>query len=175
MRQTIILTFVEYIVITFLITIDPYETKGKKRIKRFIKMMLWLITAGILYNTFEINQNIIFFLIIACFFCVKYLLDIINPYLGFLFYATTIYFIIGYLFYVFLYPKHKVVAGIGMLVLILVTISVWKEQLAFMLKGLDADIEAAKEEEDKRENKKRKKRIKKFFKTTRFFLKRWKI
>ena len=101
MRQTIILAFVEYIVITFLITIDPYETKGKKRIKRFIKMMLWLITAGILYNTFEINQNIIFFLIIACFFCVKYLLDIINPYLGFLFYATTIYFIIGYLFYVF--------------------------------------------------------------------------
>ena len=43
------LAMVEYFAISIFIPIDPYASKGNKRLKRFIRMVLWLLTDFIVY------------------------------------------------------------------------------------------------------------------------------
>lgn len=174
MLRMLVLAVVEYIIIGCCVVIDPYEPKGKKRIKRFLKMLIWIMTAGMAYYFFGTDGEGKFFFFITCFMVVKYLLDIINPYLGLIFYLTLVYAIMGFILYGILYQQHLIIFGLGILILCLVTFSVWKEQLTLMIKGFDADIEYARSQEKWRIEKKRK-RTKELFKCIWVIFKAWRL
>lgn len=76
------LAMVEYFAISIFIPIDPYASKGNKRLKRFIRMVLWLLTDFIVYYQIKKWDELVVYLMISTFFTVKYFLEIFNPYLG---------------------------------------------------------------------------------------------
>lgn len=41
------IAFVEYVIVSMVISVDAYESKSRKRCKRLGKMIVWGITAGI--------------------------------------------------------------------------------------------------------------------------------
>ena len=43
------IAFVEYVIVSMVISVDAYESKSRKRCKRLGKMIIWGITAGITY------------------------------------------------------------------------------------------------------------------------------
>ena len=43
------IAFVEYVIVSMVISVDAYESKSRKRCKRLGKMIVWGITAGITY------------------------------------------------------------------------------------------------------------------------------
>lgn len=51
------LAMVEYFAISIFIPIDPYASKGNKRLKRFIRMVLWLLTDFIVYYQIKNGTN----------------------------------------------------------------------------------------------------------------------
>ena len=68
--------FLVYVVISNVITIATSESKGNKRMKSFVKMLLWLVTVVIMCYLAKANGNHLCYLMISCFFVVKYLLKI---------------------------------------------------------------------------------------------------
>lgn len=68
--------FLVYVVISNVITIATSESKGNKRMKSFVKMLLWLVTVVIMCYLAKANGNYMCYLMLSCFLVVKYLLKI---------------------------------------------------------------------------------------------------
>ena len=90
----LLIAFIEYAAISIFITIDPYASKGNKRGKRLVKMLIWLITAVVVNYLMKENGDYKIYLMIACFFAIKHFLEIINPYLEHMFFTATVYAVI---------------------------------------------------------------------------------
>ena len=61
------LAMVEYFAISIFIPIDPYASKGNKRLKRFIRMVLWLLTDFIVYYQIKKWDELVVYLMISTF------------------------------------------------------------------------------------------------------------
>ena len=150
------IAFVEYVIVSMVISVDAYESKSRKRCKRLGKMIVWGITAGITY------------FLISCFLVLKYAFDIISPHLGNTLFTGIVYGGIGWVLWVCWYEKHPIiiVAIIGLL--IITFLYVCKENLSMIKQGIDADILF---EEKYQANLKKKKRKRFYFKLARFAFK----
>lgn len=158
MWKIFLFAFIEYVVMGVFITIDPYASKSNKRIKRLIKMLLWVLTAVITSSLMQTNNDYVIYLLVSLFFIIKYLLEIINPYLGNMFIYAIMGSAIGYVLWYFFYEGHPIITCAVILFVLYGTISMMKDEYLLMKKGMDADIEFAKSEEKK----KRKKSLLKF-------------
>ena len=163
------LAMVEYFAISIFIPIDPYASKGNKRLKRFIRMVLWLLTDFIVYYQIKKWDELVVYLMISTFFTVKYFLEIFNPYLGDM-YLLGVFS--GGMSYYFWYERHPVIACIIFIVLACGTLVTWKEDISFMIQRLDADIEEDIRIQESARKKKRKKSISKL---VWFLIKAWRI
>ena len=145
------IAFVEYVIVSMVISVDAYESKSRKRCKRLGKMIVWGITAGITYYLSRTQHDYAIYFLISCFLVLKYAFDIISPHLG-----------------VCWYEKHPIiiVAIIGLL--IITFLYVCKENLSMIKQGIDADILF---EEKYQANLKKKKRKRFYFKLARFAFK----
>lgn len=168
----LLIAFIEYAAISIFITIDPYASKGNKRGKRLVKMLIWLITAVVVNYLMKENGDYKIYLMIACFFAIKHFLEIINPYLEHMFFTATVYAVIGYLLWCFWYEKHPIIVCGVILLLVCAALTAWKDWFVQMRQGLDADIES---EEHYQEEMKKKKRKKALFKFARIAFKTWRM
>lgn len=172
MWKILLFAFIEYVVIGIFITIDPYASKRNKRVKRLIKMLLWVLTAVITSYLMKTNNDYVIYLFVSFFFIIKYLLEIINPYFGNMFIYAIMFSAIGYALWHFFYEGHPIIVCAVILFVFYGTISIMKDEYLLMKKGMDADIEYAKSEEEKEKKKKRKKSLIKF---VRLAYKAWRL
>ena len=166
------LAMVEYFAISIFIPIDPYASKGNKRLKRFIRMVLWLLTDFIVYYQIKKWDELVVYLMISTFFTVKYLLEIFNPYLGDMYLLGVFSGGMSYYLWTHWYERHPVIACIIFIVLACGTLVTWKEDISFMIQRLDADIEEDIRIQESARKKKRKKSISKL---VWFLIKAWRI
>jgi hypothetical protein len=162
------IAFVEYVIVSMVISVDAYESKSRKRCKRLGKMIVWGITAGITYYLSRTQHDYAIYFLISCFLVLKYAFDIISPHLGNTLFTGTVYGGIGWILWVCWYEKHPIiiVAIIGLL--IITFLYVCKENLSMIKQGIDADILF---EEKYQANLKKKKRKRFYFKLARFAFK----
>ena len=166
------LAMVEYFAISIFIPIDPYASKGNKRLKRFIRMVLWLLTDFIVYYQIKKWDELVVYLMISTFFTVKYFLEIFNPYLGDMYLLGVFSGVMSYYLWTHWYERHPVIACIIFIVLACGTLVTWKEDISFMIQRLDADIEEDIRIQESARKKKRKKSISKL---VWFLIKAWRI
>ena len=166
------LAMVEYFAISIFIPIDPYASKGNKRLKRFIRMVLWLLTDFIVYYQIKKWDELVVYLMISTFFTVKYFLEIFNPYLGDMYLLGVFSGAVSYYLWTHWYERHPVIACIIFIVLACGTLVTWKEDISFMIQRLDADIEEDIRIQESARKKKRKKSISKL---VWFLIKAWRI
>ena len=166
------LAMVEYFAISIFIPIDPYASKGNKRLKRFIRMVLWLLTDFIVYYQIKKWDELVVYLMISTFFTVKYFLEIFNPYLGDMYLLGVFSGGMSYCLWTHWYERHPVIACIIFIVLACGTLVTWKEDISFMIQRLDADIEEDIRIQESARKKKRKKSISKL---VWFLIKAWRI
>lgn len=172
MWKILLFVFIEYVVISLIISIDAYEPKNKKRLKRLIKLILWLLTGVVTGFIAKENRDYALYFIISVYFSVSYLLAIINPYLQGIFFNASVYSLIGFFIWKYWYAKHPIIVWGVVLILVGAALDFWKGQISKMRSGIDADIETEEEYQEKNRKKKRKKTI---FKFVRLAYKAWRI
>lgn len=164
MWKMLLFAFIEYIVIGIFLPIDASKSKASRRLKRFIKLLLWVVTGIVVNYLMRENSEYAIYLMISVCFVINYFLEIINPYLGEMFTVTITSGLLGAGAYFFWFEQHPVIIGVVILFFVATIIFGWKEAVLNMRRGLDADVEREKEEEENRN----KISIFKIFKVVRF-------
>lgn len=172
MWRIVFVLFIQFFIFNCIIKINPYDTKTKKRIRRFIKAILWILSGFVSVFLISNQLYLYVFLGMCAVFAMKYLWDMINPYLGDAFFGMVFYGIISFLIISYTYRNHPNIAWIVFLVFVMFTILYWVDGIKNMRKYDDADIQKEKELEEKSAKSKRRKTI---FKLARLAVKAWRL
>lgn len=172
MLLAIVLAIIEYFAISIFITIDPYAPKSSKRLRRFARMLLWLITDVVVFYLTRVNDDLIVLWLISCFFTIKYFLEMCNPYLGDMYFFTVFAVGVSYFVWSCWYAAHPIIVCSVILILACTAIATWKEDISCMIQRMDADIE---EDIKMKESEKKKKRRKATSKFIWLMIKAWRI
>lgn len=145
MWKMLLFAIIKYIVIGIFLPIDANKSKASRRLKRFIKLLLWVVSGIAVNYLMRGSSEYEIYLMVSVCFVINYFLEIINLYLGEMFIVTITAGLLGAGAYFFWFEQHPNIIGIVILYFVASMIFAWKESFLNMWWGLDADVEWEKD------------------------------